>query len=124
MRRAICILIITALAGCFTSCGSDDEEESEKLAEFKVVSETTGVTEYGTGYVRFTIENVGVGPGHNVLCRVHAKKDNTILATGIAYFAMSGPIDPGEKAENEVVFLGLTSLAGLTLEYEFEWEED
>ena len=123
MEKGIWILTAIALAAWCVGCGSDNDE-SDMLAEFKVVSESTGVTGYGTGYVKFTIENVGDGPAQSVSCRVHAKDGDRIMDSGIAYFAMGGSIMPGEKAENEVVFLKLTSLAGLTLDYEFEWIEN
>lgn len=124
MNRVISILVVLLFVALWVGCGSDDEEESEKLADFMVVSEIKGVTEFGTGYVKFTIENVGTVPAHNVSCTVYAKSGNTILDIGIAYFAVGGSILPGERAESDVTFLKLSSLANLTLEYEFKWDED
>ena len=123
MKPLVSFLVILGLVVWWGACGSDDEE-SEKLAEFEVVSATTGLTEYGRLLVNLTIESVGTGTAHSVSCTVYAKDGDTIVDTAIAYFAVGGEISPGEKAVSEVVFLQLGALGTLKLEYKFKWEED
>jgi hypothetical protein len=109
----------TALLMFFlASCGGDDLTSE---ASFKIVDKQTGVNSDGNPYVKITVKNIGGKPGYNVTCYVDAKKGNTIVDTGVAYFVNGDVLDPGEQATDEAVFFELSTLNGYELVYELLW---
>jgi len=117
MRYTIAVLI----AFCFCACDIDSLLDEE--AEFVIISRQTGMTTYDTPTMTLTVKNVGSAPGYNLSCDIQVKKGNTIIGSGWAYFAGGGDIDPGEQAQDEAIFRGLTSLANCELSYKLNWLE-
>lgn len=93
-----------------------------KEAKFVITGKEKGMTDYDCPYVLITVKNIGNATGYNVACRVHAKRDDTIIDTGFAYFADGGNIAPGESAQDDAVFFDLSSHSDYTsLKYELSW---
>ena len=110
MRYLLIILSIFSL-----SCAED-------TAEFSITSKSLGTKSYGSPYVTITFKNIGEETGYNVSCDVQAKKGNTIVDAGFAYFVNGGSISPGESAISEAIFFDLDSHSDYDkLEYELDW---
>ncbi len=120
----VVVMLIFAIHGCDTDShnpvtGLFGAEEPK----FTIVSRIKSMTTYGRPKVTIIVENTGRAVGYNVSCDIQAKKGDTIIDSGFAYFANGSDIDPGEKAQDEAVFFELTSLDGYQLEYDLSWLE-
>jgi len=103
--------------------GSSTVQERATAPNFRIMSRESGMTDYGRPKVTIIVKNTGTETGYNVSCDVQAKKVDTIMDSGFAYFANGGDIDPGEKAQADAIFFDLTTLDGYKLEYDLTWLE-
>lgn len=92
-------------------------------AEFKIVKRELGIESYDDPFVRITVKNVGDAAGHNVFCKVRAKKNGIVIDEATAYCAGGRHIDPGGIAHGRAIFFKLDSHDEYdTLEYgDLEW---
>lgn len=92
-------------------------------AEFKIVKRELGIESYDDPFVRITVKNVGDAAGHNVFCKVRAKKNGIVIDEATAYCAGGRHIDPGGIAHGHAIFFELDSHNEYdTLEYgDLEW---
>jgi len=132
---AIASIILTCLLALFLlSCessvsdpvsdsGGSSSESTAKGPEFTIVTSVKGMTDFGSPKVTITVKNVGSEVGYNVSCNVNAKKNDTIIDSGFAYFANGNDIAPGEKAQDDATFFDLTTLDGYALIYDLSWLE-
>lgn len=112
------------ICGCDIDSGDPVSSLFQTTApDFTILSKVKGMTTFGSPTVTIIIKNTGSAVGYNVSCDIQAKKANTIIDSGFAYFANGGDIDPGEKAQDEAIFFELTSLDGYLLEYTLSWLE-
>ena len=112
MRYLIIIITIFSF-----SCGVDE-------AEFIITSKVLGIKSYGSPTVTITVKNIGNKTGYNVSCDVQAKRGNTIVDAGFAYFVNGGSIQPNESAIDEAIFFDLNSHSDYDrLEYKLSWLE-
>lgn len=123
-------IIICLLIGCESSVsdpvsdsGESSSESTAKGPKFTIVTSVKGMTDFGRPKVTITVKNVGSEVGYNVACNVNAKKNDTIIDSGFAYFANGSDIAPGEKAQDDATFFDLTTLDGYALIYDLSWLE-
>jgi hypothetical protein len=93
--KKVQIVTILLFSLMLINCSSTTPKEE---AKFKVINITLTTSSCGYLHAKITIENIGNKEGHNVCCKVEAKKDGDVVETVWAYFCDGGSIYPGEYA--------------------------
>lgn len=119
------ILVVAALLCLLVGCRTPEEPKFEEptFADFEVTD--TRDTMYMDMYpqILVTVENVGTATGYLVRC-IAAAKDTSgvIIDSDLTYFVDGGDIHPGESAQDDVIFMELSSHDDYdTVDYQLSW---